>query len=41
VPDRNVFLTTDAERKCVKPEGFQEALDKVVSELEKARAFVR
>ncbi|KAF8788427.1 phosphoacetylglucosamine mutase-like [Argiope bruennichi] len=41
VPDRNVFSTTDAERKCVKPEGFQEAVDRVVSEFKKARAFVR
>ncbi|GIX98011.1 phosphoacetylglucosamine mutase [Caerostris darwini] len=41
VPDRNVFTTTDAERKCVKPEGFQEAIDNLVQSHERGRAFVR
>ncbi|GFS55480.1 phosphoacetylglucosamine mutase [Nephila pilipes] len=41
VPDRNVLSTTDAERKCVKPEGLQEAIDNLVLKYEQARSFVR
>lgn len=41
VPDRNVLTTTDAARKCVKPEGLQEAIDNLVSKYEQARSFVR
>ncbi|GFW60042.1 phosphoacetylglucosamine mutase [Trichonephila clavipes] len=41
VPDRNVLQTTDAARKCVKPEGLQEEIDKAVAKYEQARSFVR
>merc|ERR1712139_621818 len=41
VADRGAFETTDAERKCVKPEGLQAALDALVAKAPKGRAFVR
>lgn len=41
VQDRNVFETTDAERVCVKPEGLQEELNKLVRKYNRGRAFVR
>ena len=41
VKDRNVVQTTDAERKCVKPAGLQEAIDKVVTKFPNGRSFVR
>lgn len=41
VQDRNVFETTDAERICVKPEGLQEELNKLVKKYKRGRAFVR
>lgn len=39
--DRNVVTTTDAERKCVTPEGLQEKIDSLVFKYSKGRAFVR
>jgi len=41
VADRGAFETTDAERKCLKPEGLQAALDLLVAKAPKGRAFVR
>eukprot|EP00093_Oithona_nana_P008348 08348.XXX_231475_229406_1 [CDS] Oithona nana genome sequencing. len=41
VKDRNVVQTTDAERKCVKPDGLQEAINETVSKFPKGRSFVR
>ncbi|EDW70507.1 phosphoacetylglucosamine mutase [Drosophila virilis] len=41
VQDRNVIETADAERVCVKPEGLQEEINKVVSNYKRGRAFVR
>lgn len=41
VKDRTIVQTTDAERKCVQPEGLQEAIDKAVSKYPKGRSFVR
>lgn len=41
VKDRNVFETTDAERICVKPEGLQEEINKLVKKYKRGRAFVR
>ncbi|KAH8298620.1 hypothetical protein KR018_001665 [Drosophila ironensis] len=41
VQDRNVIETTDAERKCVKPEGLQAEIDKVVANYKRGRSFVR
>lgn len=41
VQDRNVFETTDAERVCVKPEGLQEELNKLVKKYKQGRSFVR
>lgn len=41
VQDRNVFVTTDAERVCVKPEGLQDELNKLVSKYKRGRSFVR
>lgn len=36
-----MFETTDAERVCVKPEGLQEELNKLVRKYKRGRAFVR
>lgn len=41
VKDRCVFETTDAERKCVKPEGLQAEIDLLVAKYNRGRAFVR
>ncbi|KAJ8920194.1 hypothetical protein NQ315_011855 [Exocentrus adspersus] len=41
VADRNAITTTDAERKCVTPEGLQDEIDALVSKYPKGRAFVR
>ena len=41
VTDRSVFETTDAERKCVKPDGLQAAVDSLVSANPSFRSFVR
>ena len=41
VADRTVFRTTDAERKCVSPDGLQDAVDKLVSADPSYRSFVR
>ncbi|KAH8255884.1 hypothetical protein KR026_000885 [Drosophila bipectinata] len=41
VQDRNVIETTDAERVCVKPEGLQAEINKVVANYKRGRAFVR
>lgn len=41
VQDRNVITTTDAERRCQTPIGLQDEIDRVVSQYEKGRAFVR
>lgn len=41
VQDRNVITTTDAERKCVTPDGLQEAIDTLVAKYPRGRAFVR
>ncbi|XP_050303430.1 phosphoacetylglucosamine mutase [Anthonomus grandis grandis] len=41
VQDRTVITTTDAERKCVTPEGLQDEIDKIVSKYPKGRSFVR
>lgn len=41
VQDRNCITTTDAERKCVTPNGLQEELDKIVANYQRGRSFVR
>lgn len=41
VQDRNVFETTDAERVCLKPDGLQKELNKLVAKYKRGRAFVR
>lgn len=42
VKDRNVITTTDAERRCVKPDGLQQAIDEVVKQFgNQARSFIR
>ncbi|WBW71708.1 N-acetylglucosamine-phosphate mutase [Schizosaccharomyces osmophilus] len=41
VADRSVFVTTDAERRLVKPVGLQEKIDDLVSQYENGRSFVR
>uniref|UniRef100_A0A336LSL1 Phosphoacetylglucosamine mutase n=1 Tax=Culicoides sonorensis TaxID=179676 RepID=A0A336LSL1_CULSO len=41
VKDRNVITTTDAERKCVNPEGLQDEIDRLVEKYARGRAFVR
>lgn len=41
VKDRSVITTTDADRKCVTPEGLQTRIDELVSQYSKGRCFVR
>lgn len=41
VQDRSAITTTDAERKCVLPEGLQRQIDQVVARYSKGRSFVR
>jgi len=41
VADRNLVTTTDAERRCVTPEGLQERIDSIVSKYKNGRSFVR
>ncbi|XP_055376879.1 phosphoacetylglucosamine mutase [Condylostylus longicornis] len=41
VQDRNVIVTADAERICVKPEGLQDEIDKITSNYKRGRSFVR
>nr|UEK51569.1 NST-like protein [Parasacculina yatsui] len=41
VPDRNMFTTTDAERKCVTPAGLQQDIDALVDGYTCGRSFVR
>lgn len=41
VPDRSIFLTTDAERKLTSPSGLQALIDEAVSKVELGRSFVR
>lgn len=41
VADRSVITTTDAERKCVTPEGLQDEIDKAVAKYPRGRSFVR
>lgn len=39
--DRRLFVTSDAERRCIKPEGLQEKIDSIVSKVSGGRCFVR
>nr|CAD7585616.1 unnamed protein product [Timema genevievae] len=39
--DRRAIETTDAERKCDKPSGLQDAIDSLVARFKNGRAFVR
>ena len=41
VNDRNIFKTTDAERKLTSPEGLQEKIDKEVQKVRQGRSFAR
>lgn len=41
VPDRNLFKTTDAERKLVSPPHIQEEIDALVAKYKLGRAFAR
>ena len=41
VPDRNIFTTTDAERKLVTPKGAQEQINEAVGKYRRGRAFAR
>jgi phosphoacetylglucosamine mutase len=41
VNDRNVFKTTDAERRLVKPEGVQALIDAEVKKFTRGRSFAR
>lgn len=41
VQDRNMFKTTDAERKLVEPQGLQERIDELVSKFKDGRSFAR
>lgn len=42
VKDRNVIQTADAERKCIKPDGLQLAIDQTIGKFgNQARSFIR
>jgi phosphoacetylglucosamine mutase len=41
VRDRNIFKTTDAERKLVEPKGIQANVDQLVGKFSEGRAFAR
>ena len=41
VPDRNMFKTTDAERKLTSPAGLQEQIDAAMKRRTNGRSFVR
>ncbi|CAK9785015.1 phosphoacetylglucosamine mutase [Cutaneotrichosporon oleaginosum] len=41
VPDRTIFLTTDAERKLTSPVGLQKLIDEAVAKVDQGRSFVR
>jgi len=41
VADRTVIQTTDAERKCVQPEGLQDQIDQLAANFPNGRSFVR
>lgn len=41
VPDRHVFITTDAERRLVEPKDVQTRIDGLVRKYDGGRAFVR
>ncbi|TGO19487.1 hypothetical protein BTUL_0004g01260 [Botrytis tulipae] len=41
VTDRNVFKTTDAERKLVEPQGTQQQIDALVAKFKDGRSFAR
>lgn len=41
VADRNVFKTTDAERKIVEPQGTQAQIDSLVAKFKDGRSFAR
>lgn len=41
VPDRNLFKTTDQERKLTSPPGLQAKMDALINKIENGRAFVR
>ncbi len=41
VGDRNVIETSDAERKCDKPEGLQAKIDETVKNFQDGRSFAR
>lgn len=41
VADRRSVTTTDAERRCVTPDGLQAAIDQAVEKYSRGRSFVR
>ncbi|WRT69455.1 uncharacterized protein IL334_006441 [Kwoniella shivajii] len=41
VPDRSIFVATDAERKLTNPPGLQEKIEEVMRKYEMGRSFVR
>lgn len=41
VPDRSVFVSTNAERQLVSPEGLQAKIDAIVAQYPQGRSFVR
>lgn len=41
VPDRGLFVATDAERRLVSPEGLQERIEDVMRKIDMGRTFVR
>lgn len=41
VRDRNLFVSTDAERRLLEPKGLQDEIDKLLAKYSDARCFVR
>ncbi len=41
VPDRGAFVTEDAERRLVSPQGMQDRIDEIVKQYPHGRGFVR
>ncbi|KAI9663347.1 MAG: Phosphoacetylglucosamine Mutase [Alyxoria varia] len=41
VPNRNIFKTTDAERRLEEPDGLQNSIDELVGRYKQGRSFVR
>ena len=41
VQDRNIFVVSDADRRCDEPKGLQDKINELVAKYNKGRSFVR